>query len=412
MKGTYVDILTADLISRIERLEAQLGTPGTAKFADANAATTAPRTEYVAAEPSSRRDLLRYGAVALGAAAAAGMAASPVEAADGGPVVLGVQNTATNATGISATQQTALVVTTSDISAPAIYAGGAGSGVYAEASSPGGAGVEGWVYAGTAAGVRGNSNSPNGVGVLGRNAVGGNAVRAEISSSSTVSGIAMYALNYSTYTGGGPGAGGFAIYGLSAKGHGLVGATAAAGGAAVVGASNGVAGAYAAAFYGPVAVSGNLTVFGAKSAAVPHPDGSHRRLYCVESPESWFEDFGRATLVCGEALITIDRDFAAVVDPADYHVFLTGYDGAADLSVYDRTPQGFRVRAKSGNGESTFSWRVVAKRKDIAGPRFETIEIPKEPTLPDVPASVYEPSPSPPDLPRMGMPPRRPNRKP
>jgi hypothetical protein len=176
----------------------------------------------------------------------------------------------------------------------------------------------------------------------------------------------------------------------------LVGATAAAGGAAVVGATNGVAGAYAGAFYGPLIVSGNFTVVGgAKSAAVPHSDGSHRRLYCVESPESWFEDFGRATLVCGEALVTIDRDFAAVVDPADYHVFLTGYDGAADLSVYDRTPKGFRVRAKSGNGESTFSWRVVAKRKDIAAPRFETVEIPKEPTLPPVPASATATDPPP-----------------
>jgi len=30
----------------------------------------------------------------------------------------------------------------------------------------------------------------------------------------------------------------------------------------------------------------------------------------------------------------------------------------------------------------------VAKRKDIAAPRFETVEIPKEPTLPRVPASA------------------------
>ena len=121
---------------------------------------------------------------------------------------------------------------------------------------------------------------------------------AEVPAVANDNAIALYALNYSTYTGGGPGAGGFAIDGFSAKGHGLVGATAAAGAAAVVGATNGVAGAYAAAFYGPVIVGGNFTVVGgAKSAAVPHPDGSHRRLYCVESPESWFEDFGRGTLV-------------------------------------------------------------------------------------------------------------------
>ena len=52
----------------------------------------------------------------------------------------------------------------------------------------------------------------------------------------------------------------------------------------------------------------------------------------------------------------------------------------------------------SEGADGTFSWRVVAKRKDIAAPRFETVEIPKAPTLPDVPASVYEPMPSPPDV--------------
>jgi hypothetical protein len=31
---------------------------------------------------------------------------------------------------------------------------------------------------------------------------------------------------------------------------------------------------------------------GTQSVAVAFPDGSHRRLYCVEMPENWFEDFG------------------------------------------------------------------------------------------------------------------------
>ena len=154
--------------------------------------------------------------------------------------------------------------------------------------------------------MAGYSQSLNAPGVYGYNKTGGNAIRAEVPAVATSNAIAMYALNYSTYTGGGPGAGGFAIYGLSAKGHGLVGATAAAGAAAVVGATNGVAGAYAAAFYGPVIVGGNFTVVGgAKSAAVPHPDGSHRRLYCMESPESWFEDFGKGQLECGRAEIAV-----------------------------------------------------------------------------------------------------------
>jgi hypothetical protein len=89
----------------------------------------------------------------------------------------------------------------------------------------------------------------------------------------------------------------------------------------------------------------------------------------------------------GEASIALDPDFAAVVDITKYHVFLSGYDGESDLSVVDRSPDGFRVRGREG-AEGTFSWRVVAKRRDISAPRFETVEIPHEPTLPDVPASA------------------------
>ena len=152
-------------------------------------------------------------------------------------------------------------------------------------------------------GVYGIAYSPNAPAVYGRSAGGGNAVRAEVPTSEGGSAIALYALNYSTYTGGAPGAAGSPFTVCRRKGTASVGATAAAGAAAVVGATNGVAGAYAGAFYGPVIVGGNFTVVGgAKSAAVPHPDGSHRRLYCVESPESWFEDFGEAELICGEAV--------------------------------------------------------------------------------------------------------------
>lgn len=143
-----------------------------------------------------------------------------------------------------------------------------------------------------------------------------------ISQTSSGNAIALYGLNYSTYAGPRPGAGGFGVYGLSAKGHGLVGAAATAGAAAVVGATNGVAGAYAAALYGPVIVGGDSTVVnGAKSAEVPLSDGTYRRMYCVESPESWFEDFGKANLECGEAVIALDPEFAAI----DVHdLFVSG----------------------------------------------------------------------------------------
>ena len=238
------------------------------------------------------------------------------------------------------------------------------------------------------AGVLGVNNT--GRGVMGRSD-SGNAVYGEIPATSNENTIAIYGLNSSTY--GSSGAGGFGVYGFSARGHGLVGATAAAGAAAVVGASNGVAGAYAAAFYGPVAVAGDFTVFGgAKSAAVSDRDGTLRRLYCVESPESWFEDFGSGELVEGRAEVAIEPGFASVAAMGDYHVFLTGYDNDNVLHVTERTPQGFTVEANAAlaalQGRARcdlggkFSWRVVARRKDIVGERFAKVTTPAAPALP------------------------------
>jgi hypothetical protein len=239
----------------------------------------------------------------------------------------------------------------------------------------------------------------NGYGVLGQSNSIGSPVRGEVTGGSN--NIAVYGFNGSSYAGPGPGAGGFGVYGLSAKGHGLVGATASAGGAAVVGATNGVAGAYAGAFYGPVIIGGDFTVVGgAKSAAAPHPDGSHRRLYCVESPESWFEDFGQAQLVHGRAEVRIDADFAAMTELADYHVFLTDH-GKHYLSVTERRPHCFVVEADTeiaslkgkpvSELSGTFSWRLVAKRKDISGERLAKVEIPTQPILPE---SVAAPVPA------------------
>ncbi len=266
-------------------------------------------------------------------------------------------------------------------------------GVYGYTSGPTGptAGVLGEDLTSMAVGIgvlgrSGAAGLSNGVGVQGESG-SGIGVRGLIPPTSAANAIAVYGLNNSSYAGPGPGAGGFGVYGLSAKGHGLVGATSAAGGAAVVGATNGVAGAYAAAFYGPVAVSGALTVFGAKSAAVPHPDGSHRLVYCVESPESWFEDFGKGQLNCGRADIALDPDFAAIVDLRDYHVFVTPYDGHHDLCVTDQTARGFRVLAPDSTAASRFSWRVVAKRKDIEAKRLAPVTMPAAPDLPDFPAA-------------------------
>src|SRR6185295_6073959 len=64
-------------------------------------------------------------------------------------------------------------------------------------------------------------------------------------------------------------------------------------GVALVGVAGPGPGSKAAQLVGDVLVQGNFTVSGgAKSAAVPVADGSYRRVYCQESTEAWFEDFG------------------------------------------------------------------------------------------------------------------------
>ena len=59
-----------------------------------------------------------------------------------------------------------------------------------------------------------------------------------------------------------------------------------------------------------VQVDGELTIKGKKSAAVAFPDGTHRRMYCMESPESWFEDFGFGRFTNGQAHVDLDPGFS------------------------------------------------------------------------------------------------------
>jgi hypothetical protein len=126
---------------------------------------------------------------------------------------------------------------------------------------------------------------------------------------------------------------------------------------------------------------GRFVATGAKNAAVPHPDGSHRLLYCMESPESWFEDFGNGTLAGGRASVALDPDFAAVVHTADYHVFLTPAGDSRGLYVSSKSATGFTVHEQQGGTSSlAFSYRVVARRKDVAAGRLAKFSLPATPS--------------------------------
>jgi hypothetical protein len=143
-------------------------------------------------------------------------------------------------------------------------------------------------------------------------------------------------------------------------------------------------------FQGDVYVIGALRVFGSKSAVVPHPDGSRRQLYCMESPESWFEDFGEGKLINGKARVQLDPGFASLVKSDTYHVFLTPYGDSNGLYVSRRNRKGFEVREqRNGKSDLSFSYRIVAKRKDIDGERLAKVAISNA-----LPITVKQPTPA------------------
>ena len=136
-------------------------------------------------------------------------------------------------------------------------------------------------------------------------------------------------------------------------------------------------------FVGPVMVAGPFTVFSsAKSVAVKDSRGEFRQLFCMESPESWFEDFGEAALIKGKAQVKLDPLFASLVKTKGYHVFLSPYGDCNGLYVSARSASGFSVHERQRGGSNIdFSYRIVARRKDVAAERLPKIDAPRSPVL-------------------------------
>ena len=165
-------------------------------------------------------------------------------------------------------------------------------------------------------------------------------------------------------------AGGIGVFGLCSAGYGVAGLSNKSAG--VFGWSDQ---GYAGLFQGNVKVTGTLTI-GVKNGVVAFPDGSHRLLHCMESPQHWFEDFGAARLKGGRATVMIDADFSKVIRTGDYHVFLTPRGDCRGLCVRRQGGASFEVRELQGGTSSVaFSYRIVGKRKDIkAHKRFAKVE--------------------------------------
>jgi hypothetical protein len=336
--------------------------------------------------------------------------------ADGDSLRLGrADNTATKSTGLRREGRApADALSVSNANGPGITASVSSSATAVAGESPTGAGVAGstedgigvvgraaspkpasavgagvWGVAEAGLGVVGTSSSGAGVQGLSESGIGvvGQAVTASgvVGSSQTgpgLSGVSQASVGVEGSSASGPGLAGESRFNAGVAGTSDASAGVSGQSAEGIGVHGSSTRGLAGHFEGPVVVSGDLTVTGSTSIAARHPDGSHRRLYSLGSPQGWFEDFGEASLRGGKAVVKLDPDFAALVDTARYYVFLTSY-GPGHLYVERQEPGGFEVRVAPGvnmattgpraEGPARFAYRVVAKRRDAPGRRLEKV---------------------------------------
>ncbi len=331
------------------------------------------------------------GVAAVLAGALASLSQRVAHAADGGNMIIAANNTETGTTQLTRT---------GGFNSPAfVVNNNAGTAVQGQSDDYFGvagvagpsntrAGVIG--VGGLGAGVAGvGGSSTSSVAVYGYGpgvGVAGNALGAGYGGYfETASGVGVYATGSSTSVinvlGTGPGIG---VYGLTTSNQ-----------TGVAGVSASGIGVYAESTSGPNAlyvqgnafINGNFVAQGTKSAVVPGLNGMVT-LYAMESPENWFEDFGTARLIGGRAEVQFEPGFAATVrtDPNDYHVFITEYGDNNGLFVSRKSKGSFEVQAKdSPTASTTFSYRIVARRRDVAvGLRLAPVAAGDRPSLPRV----------------------------
>lgn len=107
---------------------------------------------------------------------------------------------------------------------------------------------------------------------------------------------------------------------------------------------------------------------GSVSTMVKDDEGNNRILHATETPEILFEDFGTGKLINGFAYIDLDPIFSKNIFVSEEHpmkVFIQLEGDCKGVYVTEKTAKGFLVKElQSGRSNVSFSWNVVANRKD------------------------------------------------
>ena len=118
--------------------------------------------------------------------------------------------------------------------------------------------------------------------------------------------------------------------------------------------------------------SGNFGVSGTKSSVVQTTDHGIRKLYAVEAPDVRFSDEGMAHLLDGQGRVELEPIFLETIE-GDYLIQITPY-GDASLYVAEIGVDYFVVKAREGDPNVSFAWRLSATRRGYAGVRLEEVE--------------------------------------
>jgi len=113
---------------------------------------------------------------------------------------------------------------------------------------------------------------------------------------------------------------------------------------------------------------GNLVVSGSKSAVVDTASYGQRLLYAIEAPENRFADEGVDRLANGIARITVDPIFLETIE-GSFVIQITPY-GDSLIYVAERGKDYFTVKARTGEPDVDFAWRLSACRKGYSGVRL------------------------------------------
>ena len=149
--------------------------------------------------------------------------------------------------------------------------------------------------------------------------------------------------------------------------------------------------AYAGARYGNTnyKIIGNGNV----STIVDGVDGNKKIMFAPEAPEVLFEDYGIGQLSNGAAYIDIDANFTNnIIVDADHplKVFIQLEGDCNGVYVTQKSAEGFMVKElQNGNSNVSFSWHIVANRKDDIGSSSSENSEYANLRFPDAPNAIF-----------------------